>query len=56
MIIISSSLQSQTICDGNSAMTSETFNICNDDPWVLVFEDDFLISCVYFTQITRIAA
>lgn len=31
----------QTLCDRKAVIPNTTFNQCNNDPWVLVFEDNF---------------
>jgi beta-glucanase (GH16 family) len=40
-IIFSSRIYSQTICEGQQVVPIETFNQCNANPYVLVFEDSF---------------
>ena len=40
-MIYSSIINGQTICEGQQVVPVETFNLCNTDPLVLVFEDNF---------------
>lgn len=41
LMICSSRIYAQTICEGQQVVPIETFNQCNTNPWVLVFEEDF---------------
>jgi len=41
LMICSSIIYAQTLCDGVPFVSLGTFNVCNTDPWVLVFEDNF---------------
>lgn len=42
VLFVNSSLgYSQTICDGKVVMPAVTFDQCNTNPWILVFEDNF---------------
>lgn len=41
ILICSSRIYAQIICEGQQVVPIETFNHCNSDPWVLVFEDSF---------------
>ena len=41
LMICTSKIYAQTICEGQQVVPIETFNQCNTDPWVLVFKDDF---------------
>ncbi len=41
LLIISHQLRSQTICDGLQAGYTYSFSQCDNNPWVLVFEDNF---------------
>ncbi len=41
MMISSSRIYSQTICEGQQVVPVVTFNQCNTNPWVLVFEENF---------------
>ncbi|MCF8359061.1 MAG: glycoside hydrolase family 16 protein [Prolixibacteraceae bacterium] len=34
-------LNAQTLCEGTAAAYTYSFNQCDNNPWVLVFEDDF---------------
>ncbi|MDD3692155.1 MAG: hypothetical protein PHO77_08780, partial [Bacteroidales bacterium] len=41
LMICSSRIYAQTICEGQQVVPIETFNQCNTNPWVLVFEENF---------------
>ena len=41
LMIFLSRLYAQTICEGQQDVPIETFNQCNSNPLVLVFEDNF---------------
>ena len=41
LMICSSSIYAQIICEGQQVVPIETFNQCNTNPWVLVFEENF---------------
>ena len=41
LLILSKVGSSQTICEGLQVVPVETFNQCNDNPWNLIFQDDF---------------
>jgi len=41
LMICSSIIYAQTLCEGQKVIATENFNQCNTDPWVLVFEDNF---------------
>lgn len=41
LMIISSIINAQTICEGRQIQPMMTFNQCDYNQWVLVFEDDF---------------
>jgi beta-glucanase (GH16 family) len=41
LMICSSRIYAQTICEGQQVVPIVTFNQCNTNPWVLVFEESF---------------
>ena len=41
LIILSLKCFSQTVCEYQAVMFEKTFYLCNDNPWVLMFEDNF---------------
>ena len=41
LIILSVKVNAQTICEGQTVVPVTTFNQCDNNPWVLVFEDEF---------------
>ena len=41
LMICSSIIYAQTLCEGQKVIATENFNQCNTDPWVLVFEDNY---------------
>ncbi len=41
LMICSSRIYAQRICERKQVVPIETFNQCNSNPWVLVFEDNF---------------
>lgn len=41
LMICSSRIYAQTICEGQQVVPIETFNQCNTNPWILVFEENF---------------
>ncbi len=41
LIILTVKVNAQTICEGKTVVPVTTFNQCDNNPWVLVFEDNF---------------
>lgn len=41
IVLLLFNLHSQSICESQTIMVAESFNICNNESWKLVFEDDF---------------
>ncbi len=40
-MIVSFNMKAQTICEGQKVIPTQTFYQCDNNPWVLVFEDNF---------------
>ena len=41
LIILTVKVSAQTICESQAVMPNTTFNQCDNNPWTLVFEDNF---------------